>query len=172
MNFTAETSPAREGRTNGGGPKGKPFSDVTHSAKRMTNAGRSSDAGLVPGASFGQRRDHSGDWERGLSRSRPGGWAESLQGSGDAVGVLTGGAGHTTTTKGLTGSDLASMACRRPELRFGRRSLAKRTRSRETRSGERASRGSDLGGMHSACIHTPACMLKVEGKEGSMDLRQ
>jgi hypothetical protein len=32
-------------------PRGKPSSDVTHSAKEMTNAGKTAGAGLVPGAS-------------------------------------------------------------------------------------------------------------------------
>ena len=64
----------------------------------------------------------------------------SLQGSGDAVGVLTGGAGHRTPTKGLTGKWIDR------RLRAGgsgegsiHRPLMRRERFHEIRLGRRVS---------------------------------
>lgn len=86
-------------------------SDVTDWVTSVSNRGRGAAAGVMSGASLVRlvlQRPFPG---RVVQVGGGGSLAKSLQGSGDLVRALTGGAGCDATTKGLTGISAPMIWC-------------------------------------------------------------
>lgn len=158
-----------------------PDSDVTNITESMANAGRTSGAGVVSGASLGQRSASKPEvWESGLSRSRRTQRRKSRPTSSDEparqwaiVAALTGGAGvlkHNERADGhmsMCRSDMSMAA----HLR-GHRSWRRRKRSYEIDSEGSVSCGGERAANATRVFTRGYGRQWFSGEVGSMDWRR